>query len=104
MATGLPVIATAHGGIPELVEDRVSGFLVPERDPTALQERIEWLLSNPDAWVDLAKAGRRMVEQQYNLETWNNLLVQRYLETLDPSLARSEFYDQTESHDRRCAA
>ena len=104
MATGLPVIATAHGGIPELVEDGVSGFLVPERDPPALQERIEWLLSNPAAWADLAKAGRRQVEQQYNLETWNDLLVQRYLETLDPSLVRSEFDEQTESHDRSCAA
>ena len=104
MATGLPVIATAHGGIPELVEDGISGFLVPERDPPALQARIEWLLSNPAAWADLAKAGRRQVEQQYNLETWNDLLVQRYLETLDPSLVRSEFNEQTESHDRSCAA
>ncbi|MDY7021423.1 MAG: glycosyltransferase, partial [Cyanobacteriota bacterium] len=40
MAMGLPAISTYHGGIPELVEDGVSGFLVPERDAEALAEKL----------------------------------------------------------------
>ena len=40
MATGLPVIATRHGGIPEAVEDGKSGFLVDEDDWEALGDRM----------------------------------------------------------------
>lgn len=40
MAMGLPVIATHHGGIPELVEDGVSGYLVPERDSQAIANKL----------------------------------------------------------------
>ena len=47
MATGLPVIATRHSGIPELVQDGASGFLVPERDAEALAEKCEYLISHP---------------------------------------------------------
>jgi len=48
MAAGLPVIATAVGGIPEIVEDGRTGWLVPPGDPGALGERIHSLLRKPD--------------------------------------------------------
>ena len=50
MAAGLPVIATAVGGLPEVVEDGVTGLLIPPRDAEALAGALERLLADP-AWA-----------------------------------------------------
>ena len=55
MAVGLPVISTLHSGIPELVENGVSGFLVPERDVDALTDRISYLIDHPEVWVNIGR-------------------------------------------------
>jgi len=60
---GLPVVSTWHGGIPELVEDGVSGLLVPDCDEAALAERLACLVNHPETWPvdvpigDLVAAG-----------------------------------------------
>lgn len=60
MASGLPVVATRHGGIPELVEDGRTGWLVGEHDVEALAERIAHLAQHPQEWPALgARRGRR---------------------------------------------
>ncbi len=82
MAMGLPVISTYHGGIPELVEDGISGFLVPERDAETLAEKLGILISNPQLWLDMGSSGRAYVEEHYNLDTLNDLLVKIYQQTL----------------------
>jgi len=46
MCTGVPVVATAVGGIPEIIEDGVDGFLVPARNPRMLSEKIGVLMKN----------------------------------------------------------
>ncbi len=78
MAMGLPVIATAHGGIPELVEDGVSGFLVPEQDAGAIAAKLRHLIQHPEIWPLLGQAGRHQVETQYEIETLNDTLVSLY--------------------------
>ncbi|HSM84195.1 MAG TPA: glycosyltransferase [Nodosilinea sp.] len=91
MALGLPVVSTRHGGIPELVEDGVSGYLVPERDAAALSACLERLLGQPDQWAAMGRAGRACVEARFNLETLNDRLVGRYrdlLPTADPPRPR----------------
>ena len=55
MAMGLPVISTEHSGIPELVENGISGFLVKERDVDDLFEKLKYLIENPDIWVEMGK-------------------------------------------------
>jgi colanic acid/amylovoran biosynthesis glycosyltransferase len=85
MAMGLPVISTLHGGIPELVQDGIAGYLVPERDVPRLRDRIEQLLAMPDQWIPMGQAGRAYVEQQFNLQQLNDRLVTRYQELLAPS-------------------
>lgn len=78
MATGLPVVATCHGGIPELVESGVSGFLVPECDADAIAARLLELAGRPEIWPALGAAGRRRVEADYDMERLNDELVRIY--------------------------
>ena len=63
MACGTAVVASAVGGIPEIVVDGETGFLVPPDDPAALAERVNALVADPDAAARLGEAGRtRAVE------------------------------------------
>jgi colanic acid/amylovoran biosynthesis glycosyltransferase len=78
MAIGLPVIGTRSGGIPELITDGVSGFLVPERDVDALAERITYLIGNPEIWPAMGRAGRVMVEEHYDINKLSGELVDIY--------------------------
>jgi colanic acid/amylovoran biosynthesis glycosyltransferase len=75
MAVGLPVVSTANGGIPELVEDEATGLLVPERDPEALAARLAALARHPERRIALARAGRARVERDYDIERLNDRLV-----------------------------
>lgn len=81
MALGLPVVATRHGGIPELVEHGVSGVLVPERDSAAIASAVEELIAHPEKWPEMGRAGRAAVEARYDSDRLNDELVQTY-ETL----------------------
>lgn len=82
MASGMPVLSTWHSGIPELVEDGVSGFLVPERDPEMLAERIAYLADHPDRWREMGYCGRVKVESGFNLLQQNDSLLALYLELM----------------------
>lgn len=66
-ATGRPVVGTDHGGIPEAVVDGCNGYLVPEKDVTALADRLLTLLRDPALCEQFGAAGRRMVVERYNL-------------------------------------
>ncbi len=83
MSMGLPVVATRHGGIPELVEDGVSGFLVPERDADAIAEKLDHLIRNPHLWPEMGRAGRTKVEEKYDKEKLNDELVEIYRQLLN---------------------
>jgi len=61
MANGVPLVATRVGGLPEVIEDGVSGLLVPRRDPQALADAIGRLLDDPDLRARIAAAGRERV-------------------------------------------
>lgn len=83
MALGLPIVSTIHSGIPELVEDGASGFLVPERDVDALADKLTYLLEHPEVWPKMGRAGREFVEQHYDIEKLNDRLVELYRRILD---------------------
>lgn len=82
MATGMPIIGTHHSGIPELIQDEVSGFLVPERDTEALVERLNYLVQYSEQWCEMGKAGRAFVEKNYDINKLNDQLVKIYQELL----------------------
>ena len=67
MATGLPVVSAYHAGIPELVIDKKTGFLVPEKDIEGLVDRLDYLISHPELWEKLGAQGREVVEEKFNL-------------------------------------
>ena len=67
MAAGLPVVATAVGGTPEVVVDGVTGILVPPRSPDALAEAISTLLQDPDLRRKMGQAGKERVRQCFSV-------------------------------------
>jgi glycosyltransferase involved in cell wall biosynthesis len=66
MATGLPSVATRHGGIPEAITDRVNGLLVDEADPEALLRALEELVRDDRLRASIAEEGAEMVANQFN--------------------------------------
>ncbi len=64
MATGLPVVATLHGGIPEAVRQEVDGLLVPERDVEALSEALN-RLTQPDFWQRTGISASDRVREEF---------------------------------------
>ena len=74
MAMGLPVISTVHADIPELVQDGVSEFLVPEHNVEALADRLMRLVDHPETWVAMGRAGRRRLEAEFAADRLNDEL------------------------------
>jgi colanic acid/amylovoran biosynthesis glycosyltransferase len=78
MAVGLPVVSTLHAGIPELVTDGESGFLVAERSVNDLAERIIYLCDHPEIWPQMSRAARRKVETEFDIGGLSLKLVKLY--------------------------
>ena len=68
MAAAKPVVATAVGGVPEVVVDGQTGLLVPPRDPEALAQAIITLLRNPGRARAMGEAGRQRVLEHFTVE------------------------------------
>jgi glycosyltransferase involved in cell wall biosynthesis len=64
-STGLPVISTKVGGIPEFLADNKNGLLVDPGDPKQLAHRIMTLLQDPELAIELGGYGRRLVEEKF---------------------------------------
>lgn len=67
MATGLPVVSTYHAGIPELVINGKTGFLVPEKDIDKLSDKLSYLIEHPKIGDKMGKEGRGIVVRKFNL-------------------------------------
>ncbi|HEY9767604.1 MAG TPA: glycosyltransferase [Coleofasciculaceae cyanobacterium] len=80
MAMGLPVISSLHSGIPELVADGISGFLIPERDVEGIAAKLNYLIEHPEMWPRMGKAGREIVEANYDIDKLNHRLLEIYQE------------------------
>jgi colanic acid/amylovoran biosynthesis glycosyltransferase len=66
-ASGLPVVSTRHAGIPEVVDDGTTGFLVDERDVEGMAERMERLLAEPGLAGELGRSARRRIEAHFSI-------------------------------------
>ena len=82
MATGLPVFATEHGGIPEAIENGISGVLVPERDDEALACALINAAQNPAFLSQIAQSGAEAVRKNFDLRQQVQRLEDVYLRTI----------------------
>jgi colanic acid/amylovoran biosynthesis glycosyltransferase len=80
MATGLPVIATRHGGIPEAVTHEVNGFLSEERDIESLGQSMIALAESPEQFRRMSEAARDAVAQHFDQELTVRALEDAYEE------------------------
>lgn len=78
MAIGLPVVSTYHSGIPELVSDGITGFLVPEKDEIALSETILKITQSGNSITSIVENARHFVEENFNSDKQNDNLVNIY--------------------------
>jgi colanic acid/amylovoran biosynthesis glycosyltransferase len=85
MASGLPVFATAHGGIPEAVENDRSGILVAEKDHRALAARLFELTSSTQHLSEMARQGAMAVAEKFNQQAQVRKLEDYYFEALSSS-------------------
>jgi colanic acid/amylovoran biosynthesis glycosyltransferase len=81
-ASGLPVIATDHAALPESIVPGESGFLVPERDAERLAAKMIEVLSAPELWSRMGRAGRKFVEQKFELASLSRRLEALYIDVL----------------------
>jgi colanic acid/amylovoran biosynthesis glycosyltransferase len=83
MASGLPVVATRHGGIPEAVTDGVNGLLVAERDFEMLANSLFELAENPGRWTEMAMEASRTVAAEFAQPRQIEALESAYFEVIE---------------------
>ncbi len=67
MASALPVVGTAIGGIPELVQEGITGHLVPQQDPPSMASAIISLLRDPAKASAMGRAGQEIIQKKFSL-------------------------------------
>lgn len=70
MQFGLPAVSTHEGGVPEIVLDGETGFLIAKKDPEALAEKLEALINNPLLRQQMGQAGRQRFEEHFTLDAF----------------------------------
>jgi len=96
LARGRPVVASAVGGIPEVIEDRVSGRLVPPGDVPALADALEWIHRRADLAAALGREGAARVRERF---TWDRV-VEAFEEVYDEVLGLASFAPPSARADR----
>lgn len=74
MACGKPVIGGSHGGAPEIIQDGVTGYLVPHGDPIQLATAIQTLLMDPAHAREMGARGRQTVDHEYRFQNFAKAL------------------------------
>jgi glycosyltransferase involved in cell wall biosynthesis len=87
-AAGVPVVATAVGGTPEVVEDGVNGLLVPPGDAAALARRILDLADSDSLRAGMSRAGRQVVQTRFTFEEQARQYQELFEELGAPARAR----------------
>lgn len=85
LALGKAVVATRVGGVPEVIRDGQTGFLVPPKEPQKLAERVLWLLEKPEEAVKMGKRGRVRVVSAFSIEGLARRLAETYSQVLEGS-------------------
>jgi glycosyltransferase involved in cell wall biosynthesis len=70
MQAGLPVIATKEGGITDIIDDGITGFLVDKHRPDQIAEKLEFLINNTDLREKMSEFGKKKFLEKYTLEVF----------------------------------
>lgn len=87
MAAGVPVIASAVGGVPKIVTDGVDGLLVPPGNSSAIKERLQMVMADTELSCRLGKAGRKTVAAGFGIDWWCRAIESCYRGVLRKSSA-----------------
>lgn len=98
MATGLPVLATRHGGIPEAVEHGVSGVLVQEEDHVGLARSLKEIAGRPAVLCEMGMSARMSVAARFEQEAQTRLLESFYEEAIAMRAAEPAAAETAASH------
>ena len=74
MEYGMPCISTFEGGIPSVLDDNKTGFLVQARDVQTLAEKMQWLVNNPDEGLKMGDLGRQKFLKEFTLDKFEKHL------------------------------
>jgi glycosyltransferase involved in cell wall biosynthesis len=86
-AAGRPVVVTRTGGLPEIVRDGETGFVVPPRDSESLARAIERLLERPEAAAEMGERALRMAEGEYSWAEIASRTIDLYREVMSRGIA-----------------
>jgi glycosyltransferase involved in cell wall biosynthesis len=90
MAVGVPVIGTTVGGTPEIIEDGVTGFLIPPRDAESLARAMCRLIEDPQRARAMGLAGRRRIAEHFGIGRMVRQTEQHYVRMLERATIRPE--------------
>jgi colanic acid/amylovoran biosynthesis glycosyltransferase len=82
MAMEKPVVAFAHGALPEIVEDGKTGLLVTPFDENALAEAVIYLLDNPTKRDEMGSNGRTRVLKYFNVQRMVSEIEEVFIQTI----------------------
>jgi len=82
MASGIPVVASDAGGVPEVVRNGITGILVPSGNPCALANAINDLLFDISKAKHFGESGRQIIEQRFTADRMVNEMITLYLNTV----------------------
>lgn len=68
LAMARPVVASTNGGIPEVIQDGVTGLLIPPGNPAILSEKIAFILNNPVLGARMGQIGQKVIQERYSFE------------------------------------
>jgi glycosyltransferase involved in cell wall biosynthesis len=85
MAAAKPVVATAAGGVLDIITDRIDGLLVPGKDAPALARAILWLLSNKEQAEQMGRAARQRVTEKFTVPYQVGVIQKVYDTILNPT-------------------
>jgi glycosyltransferase involved in cell wall biosynthesis len=88
MALGLPVVCGEGGGNGELVEDGVTGFIIPPADPAALADRLSYLRDNGAVCRAMGAAGRERIRREFSVDAMVRRMTDVYEEAIAPTAGR----------------
>jgi glycosyltransferase involved in cell wall biosynthesis len=83
LSMGLPTVCSSVGGITYTIEDEVDGFLVKPGDVKDLEEKLEWIILNPERSKEIDEYGRKKAIEKYSFDEIENAIRQSISEIID---------------------